>query len=319
MGGEGWEKREQLLRATWYYYVDELTQDEVAVKLGVSRVTVTRLLEKSRREGVVTFTVGSDEFDAFHVGRELREAFGLREALVPPSLDADSSQPAAVSARLARGGAQYLQNVLQPGETLALGWGETVRATMECLSSEVSQRINTVTLTGGVNAYLPVLRQAGGRARQYGDAVIPAPIVVSSEELARSLRKEAAVARALKTSSAADHAVIGIGGVGAQATIVQEGYVNDDELAEFRAHGAVGDILAMFYDANGEVLDLPVHSRRIGVDIEDLRSIPNVIGIAGGMSKVDAILGALRGGYLDVLVTTEEVARALLAAQGVQA
>ena len=47
--------------------------------------------------------------------------------------------------------------------------------------------------------------------------------------------------------------------------------------------------------------------------IEELKAIPNVVGVAGGTDKVEAIQGALAGQYIDVLVTTEEVARALLA------
>lgn len=312
---DDWETHEQLLRAAWYYYVDQLTQDEVAKRLSISRATAGRLLERSRQTGIVTFTLGSSNFEAFQLGRRLREAFGLREALVPPALEFEPTDPYEVSRRLARGGAQYLQNRLEAGQTLALGWGETVHATMERLPLEQTAKINTATLTGGVNTYVPTLRRVRGKPGPYHDAVIPAPIVVSSAELAESLRNEGVVGRALEHCRAAEHALVGIGGVASQATLAQQGYVSDEELVEIQKLGAVGDILGLFYDAQGRVLDLPLHDRRIGIGVDELRSIPNVIGIAGGMDKVAAILGALRGGYLDVLVTTEDVARALLAAE----
>lgn len=316
--GEDWETREQLMRAAWYYYVDQLTQDEVAKRLSVSRAKAGRLLERSRQTGIVTFTLGSSNFDAFQVGRKLRETFGLREALVPPVLDAEPDNPAAVSRRLARGGAQYLQNVLESGQTLGIGWGETVHATMERLPVEQTEKIRTVTLTGGVNAYVPTIRRISEKPGQHADAVIPTPIVVSSPDLAEALRGEDVIHRVLERSKAADHALIGIGIVAEQATLAQQGYVSDEELAEFHKLGAVGDVLGLFYDADGKMLDLPLHKRRIGIGADDLKSIPNVIGIAGGIQKTNAILGALRGEYLDVLVTTEEVARALLAAEGVE-
>lgn len=313
---DDWETREQLLRAAWYYYVDQLTQDEVARKLSISRATAGRLLERSRQTGIVTFTLSSSNFEAFQVGRKLRDTFGLREALVPPALEMESSDPYAISRRLARGGAQYLQNMLEVGQTLALGWGETVQATMERLPHEQTEKIRTVTLTGGVNTYVPTIRRVRELPGQHPDAVIPTPIVVSSPELAGALRNEEAIHRVLELSRAAHHALIGIGGVAVQTTLQQQGYVTDKELVEFQKLGAVGDVLGLFYDANGKVLDIPLHDRRIGIGVDELRSIPNVIGIAGGMRKVEAILGALRGGYLDVLVTTEDVARALLAAEG---
>jgi lsr operon transcriptional repressor len=267
----------------------------------------------------VTFTIGSSHFEAFQIGRKLRETFGLTEALVPPALGDETQDAFSVSRRLARGGAQYLQNLLESDQTLAIGWGETVQATMERLPVEQTAKISTVTLTGGVNAYVPTLRRVRGKSARHTDAVIPAPIVVSSASLAAELQKEGVVQRVLERSRAADHALIGIGAVAEQATLAQKGYVTDDELVEFQKLGAVGDILGLFYDENGEVLDLPLHTRRIGVGVDDLRRIPNVVGIAGGLHKVPAILGALRGGYLDVLVTTEDVARALLAAEGVEA
>jgi lsr operon transcriptional repressor len=299
--------------------VDQLTQDEVAKKLSISRATAGRLLERSRQNGIVTFTIGSSHFEAFQIGRKLRETFGLTEALVPPALGDETQDAFSVSRRLARGGAQYLQNLLESDQTLAIGWGETVQATMERLPVEQTAKISTVTLTGGVNAYVPTLRRVRGKSARHTDAVIPAPIVVSSASLAAELQKEGVVQRVLERSRAADHALIGIGAVAEQATLAQKGYVTDDELVEFQKLGAVGDFLGLFYDENGEVLDLPLHTRRIGVGVDDLRRIPNVVGIAGGLHKVPAILGALRGGYLDVLVTTEDVARALLAAEGVEA
>lgn len=313
-----WETQEQILRAAWYYYVDQLTQDEVAKRLSISRATAGRLLERSRQSGIVTFTLGSSNFDAFQVGRKLRETFNLKEALVPPALEDQPDDPHAIAQRLARGGAQYLQNTLETGQTLALGWGETVQATMQRLPVEQREKISTVTLTGGVNTYAPTPRRGHGAPGIHFDAVIPAPIVVSSAKLAEDLRSEPMIQSVLERSRTADQALVGIGGVAEQATLAQQGYVTDAELVEFRKLGAVGDILGIFYDANGEVLDVSLHERRIGIGIDELRGIPNVVGIAGGMSKVDAILGALRGGYLDVLVTTEEVARALLAAEGIQ-
>jgi len=77
----------------------------------------------------------------------------------------------------------------------------------------------------------------------------------------------------------------------------------------------VGDILGQFFDADGAVIDLPIHERRIGIDLSDLVNIPKVVGVAGGLHKTEAILGALRGRFLDILVTNELTALALLELQ----
>lgn len=310
---QNWENEEQLVRAAWYYYMGDLTQDEVAQRLMISRASVGRLLEKSRRNGIVSFTIHSGFLSGFQIANQLKEAYGLSDALVIPGAGEDSEEQGFTNRRLARGGVQYLQNHLSPGSTLAMGWGETVGATFELLPSDLLDSINTVTLTGGVDAYIRNLQRfRDTNGPETRDFVIPTPIVVSSESLAEALRAEDRVREAVERSKNADHALIGIGGVTGTPTLIQLGYAGGSELREYAAAGAVGDILGLFFDKHGRILDLPIHRRRIGIGVGDLKAIPSVIGVAGGLGKFDAIRGALAGEYIDILITTEETARALL-------
>ena len=112
-----------------------------------------------------------------------------------------------------------------------------------------------------------------------------------------------------------DQAIVGVGTPSADATIVQMGYLEAADARLLRDRGVVGDILGQFFDANGTVVSLPIHERRIGIELSDLASIPKVVGVARGLHKTEAILGALRGGFLDVLVTNELVALRLLELQ----
>jgi lsr operon transcriptional repressor len=173
-----------------------------------------------------------------------------------------------------------------------------------------------VTLTGGVDGYLQTILSSKGEATD-GDqvttaAVIPAPIHASSPALARALRDEPMIQQVLKHAAEVDQAVVGVGTPTADATISQMGYVTEDDLRLLAEHDVVGDILGQFFDANGVVADISLHDRRIGIELADLKKIPKVVGVAGGVHKAEAILGALRGGFLDVLVTNEITARRLL-------
>lgn len=312
-GDDDWPAQEQLLRVAWYYYVDGMTQDDIAKRINVSRASAGRLLERCRQSGIVNFTINSEYYDAFQISRLLKDKFGLREVLVPPAPETDVEQQSAVNARLGRGGAQYLQSHLEPGDLLGMGWGDTVQQTMEQLQSAALAGVHTISLTGGVGAYLNNLRRARvGRDHGTLDAVLPTPILASSEGLAMALRAEVQVQEGLELARKADHAIVGIGALSGEPTLAKLGYATEEELAQNAEAGAVGDILGVFYDVHGRQLDLPIHRRRIGIDLYDLGAIPNVVGVAGGSAKLDAIRGALRGGYLDVLVTTEEVAQALL-------
>jgi lsr operon transcriptional repressor len=116
----------------------------------------------------------------------------------------------------------------------------------------------------------------------------------------------------LKQACGVEYALVGVGTPTADATIVDMGYLTADDNRALHERGVVGDILGQFFDARGDVVDLPIHDRRIGIELADLKRIPRVVGVAGGTHKAEAILGALHGGYLDVLVTNELAAIRLL-------
>jgi lsr operon transcriptional repressor len=136
--------------------------------------------------------------------------------------------------------------------------------------------------------------------------------MASTASLAAALREEPTIQQVLKQACRVEHALVGVGTPTADATIVHMGYLNADDARGLRERGVVGDILGQFFDADGNVVELPIHDRRIGIDLSDLTHIPKVIGVAGGLHKAEAILGALHGGFLDVLVTNELVAIRLL-------
>lgn len=295
---------DQLVQVAWWYYLDGLTQDQIAKKLRVSRASVGRQLDRARSLGVVNISIAPTYYSRFQGAADLRSRYGLKEVLVLPSGDTSDTH------RLAVGAAQVLQNHLHGDMTLAVGWGRAVSATIAELPPDHMRDIRVVSLTGGVNGYLDVVGNIRGE-RDVRDGFIPTPIVVSDITLATALRAEAGVRNVLQAAMAADIAIIGIGAVHGDVTLTSRGYATQDELASIAEQGAVGDLLGVFYDQHGAPLDLPLHQRRIGVDIEALRDIPTVIAVAGGTGKVDAVRGALTGGYVDVLVVDESLASAL--------
>jgi lsr operon transcriptional repressor len=141
----------------------------------------------------------------------------------------------------------------------------------------------------------------------------------STSALAAALREEPTIQQVLKHACEAEQAVVGVGTPTLDATIAQLGYLSRDDVAVLRDHNVVGDILGQFFDASGTVVNVALHDRRIGIELTDLKCIPNVVGVAGGVHKTRAILGALRGGFLDVLVTNELAAISLLELERKQA
>jgi lsr operon transcriptional repressor len=115
----------------------------------------------------------------------------------------------------------------------------------------------------------------------------------------------------------AECSILGIGVADIEhSTYIQAGFIDRQDMEIIRQKGGVGDILGQFFDAEGQVLDLELHRKTIAVSLEDLRKMPDVIGLAGGRYKVEAVLGALRGGFIKILVTDEDTAREVLKRKG---
>src|SRR5580693_2574602 len=265
---------ELLLRVAWFYYKDELTQNEIAKRLSVSRASVRRMLDRARRVGLVTINLNADHLNAFEVSRQLRATFGLAEALVVPDHQGEHGDHQALNTRLGLGGAQFMSTHLRPGGTLGVGWGETVSRVIAATNFGAVGPVHLVTLTGGVDAYLQAFLSSKGDGAAEGDvtsaAVIPAPIHASSPALARALKDEPMIQQVLKQACDVDQAIVGVGTPTADATIVQMGYLEADDVRPLRDHGVVGDILGQFFDASGRVVGLPIHDRRIGIELSDL-------------------------------------------------
>lgn len=312
-----WTSEELLLRAAWYYYKDELTQDEIARRLSMSRASVGRLLDRARKVGLVSINLNTEYLDAFELSGRLRRTFGLAEALVVPDHEKEPADHHVLNARIGLGGAQFMSTHLRPGGSLGVGWGETVSRVIAAISFGAVGPVRMVTLTGGVEGYLQAILPSKGEvttdpSEVTSVSVIPSPVMASTPELAAALRAEPTIQQVLKQACSVEHALVGVGTPAADATIVHMGYLNREDVRGLRERGVAGDILGQFFDADGNVVDLPIHDRRIGIELSDLAHIPKVVGVAGGLHKAEAILGALHGGFLDVLVTNELTAIRLL-------
>jgi lsr operon transcriptional repressor len=204
--------------------------------------------------------------------------------------------------------------VLQPEQLLAVGFGEATMSCLQHLSGFIgSQQIRLVTLSGGVGPYMTGIGQLDAACNV---SMIPAPLRVSSADVAGILKRESSVQDVILAATAADVAVVGIGSVNQRrdATILRSGYISEGEQLMFARKGAVGDILGYFINADGEKVEgLEIHQELLGVTLDELAQLPTIVGVAGGDEKAEAIYAALKGRRINGLVTEETTARAVLA------
>ena len=140
-------------------------------------------------------------------------------------------------------------------------------------------------------------------------------MIVNNPVAKKALEKEESIKTVIEKGKSADIAVVGIGIPKPNSTMVKRGYFSAKEFAELAEKGAVGDICTNFYDIQGNICEFSLDNKRIGLGLKELKLIPNVIGVASGEEKVDAILGALRGRYINMLVTNKRVAEYLVKMQ----
>lgn len=294
-------------KVAWHYYKEGLTQTEIAELLGINRNKVVRLLDKARVDGIVQFHIKGIEANCLEIKNSLIERFNLENAVVV----LNPSKKENLRSVLAKAAAQMLHEKLSDHDLIGIGWGEAVSNTLRNLHLEQDMNLSLVTLTGGVNKYIQRANLPNEGRFNGSIYAIPSPFITSTEEVAQQFLREPSVNEIVETALLCKYAVIGIGGLSKESTIIQEKTLSINELTDITNKGGIGDILGSFYDIDGNIIDIPLHRRLVGISPEKLRSI-NVIAVAGGEEKVNAIFGALKGGYISTLVTDENTAAKLL-------
>lgn len=296
-----------LVRVARLHYEHGLSQGEIAEQIGSSRSTVSRLLREARDQGIVTITIMDPTEHAEKLSRLLKDTFNLKEAIVVPTeLEAERH----VRALLAQAAVTFLARVIRDDDILGVSWGRTMGEIARRLRPINRRGVSVVQLNGGLNrADIPgsphYVTEQFARAFRASAYVLPVPAIVHTRELRRELESDPATQEVLRLARGSTIALYSIGAVTHESVLVQSGYVSLQELDTLESRGAAGDIIGRYFDALGHVVDPDLDSRTIGIGLDELRRKRYAIAVAGGSEKRRAVLGALRGGYLNALVTDQ--------------
>jgi len=306
---------DNLLWAAWLYYEEGLTQAEIAEHMGVSRPSVNAYLADARTRGIVSIEIAPERFRALTLARAMQDHFGLSDCYVIPSEGGERS----LIDRLGAAAAQVLARVTRSGDTLAVTWGRTTLALANNVMPAGLKDVRVIQATGGTTAKIPWTPEACATrlAENLGARCIPlsAPAIVSAPEMRDLLLREPVLAEQIEALGQADRIVLGISSLRPESTIHTSGFFDGISLHD-HYHSAVGSITGRMIDANGAKVEGPLEERTIGIDLDQIRRVPERLAVAGGLDKVQAILAALRGGYVTVLVTDADTARAILTSEG---
>lgn len=309
------------LKALYYLYEEGYTQTEIARMLNISRVTLGRLLDEAKAEGMIKFEIVDvrGAMKTLQLEEKLRQRFGLADIKLVDCSNVDSE---GINRRIASEAADYFEQILHSGMNLGITWGRTLNNMIEYLTPNKSIHDLTVyTLVGGASqsaAFQPSIL-AQRMIDKYNGRVdmLTAPFMCQSERLCASMKKEPTIASILEMSHNLDVTLVGIG----EAPVKDADHLSDYPFTttiinDLVQANAVGDICGNFFDINGELCDTALKNRIVSIDIRDLANHKKVIGIGGGAKKAKSILGALNGHYLHVLITDIQTAQMVLTLAG---
>ncbi|QXD15379.1 sugar-binding transcriptional regulator [Rhodocaloribacter litoris] len=304
-----------LFKVSVLYYLQDLTQQEIADRLQLSRPRVSRLLRQAREEGVVQINVVSS-MAFLDLETELERRFGLKEVLI---VETEAGERV-FGQQLGVAAADYLQRTIQDGDVIGVTWGRTLQAMVNALQPRPVHPVRVVQTMGGLGppeAEIHAANLSRRLAQLLGGTVtlLPAPGIVDRAESSAILRSDRYVREAMGWFPRLTMAFAGIGALSTNPVFERQGGILPDAAYEaLAAAGAVGDIAMRFFDAGGKPVKTELDERTIGITLEELKAVPRVVGVAGGAEKVEAILGALRGRLINVLITDYDTAVRLQAA-----
>lgn len=300
------------------YHEEHLTQKEISTKLCFSQGTVCRLLRKAVEQGIVRITVISPEGTFVDLEELLEQRFGLAQVVI---VRAANDVEESVQSALGAAAAHYLETTVKPQEAIGVdSWSATLRSMVEQMHLvwKVAE-CQVVQVMGGVGdpsaekdaQYL--MTQLASLVQ--GDAhFLPAPCVVDSKDAADVLAQDPYLRETMMLFDRITVALVGINSVEPSSLFAGAKLFSAVKLQTLQARGAVGNICLRFYDVRGEEIENPLSARVFGLESVQLKSIPRVVGIAGGKRNRQAILGALRGHWINVLITDQFSAEALVTA-----
>lgn len=293
------------------YYEQEMTQNDIAEALELSRVKIYRLLKEARESQVVRILIDWPVKRAPALEARLVRQFGLERALV---LQTGATDSALLRRQIGQLAARYLEGQLVDGATLAICFGGTTYEVINAIRADFQVNVKVMQATGSLPHALKEF-DSSALTRQLaqklgGEALyLSSPLLADSAEAAKVIRQQAVVDQALAQVRRADIALVGIGDLDpAASSFVRAGVADSDYLRSFRERGAIGDMAWQVFNSAGELFPCDLNQRIIGVTLDELRPIPQTIAVAVGLNKAAAIVGALRTGAINVLCTDEATA-----------
>lgn len=305
-----------IVKIAQLYYEQDMTQAQIARELGIYRTTISRLLKRGREQGIVKIAINYDFDENLWLEQQLKQKFGLKEVVVVSCCEEEEEECLKL---MGTHGAQLLDRLLEPGDIIGLSWGRAVRALVDALpNASHSRQLICVPVIGGPSGKLESRYHVntltyGAAAKLKGESHLADFPALLENELIRNGIMQSRHFRTI--SSYWDHldiALVGIGSPAIRNGVNWHAFYGCEESDDLIARQVAGDICSRFYDINGATVETNMSCKTLSIETNKLKQARYSVGIAIGAEKYRGILGALRGKYINCLITNDETAELLL-------
>lgn len=295
------------------YYRSDYSQQKIAQELGVSRPSISRLLQYAKDKGYVNIQIVDPVEDMSHMEQRLKEKLHLKDVKVASSTINDEEE---IKKYIGITAAKYLDSIIKDGDIIGVGWGTTLYNMSRSLIPRTIRGSQVVQLEGGVshsewNNYAREILESFAANFDTVAQYLPLPVIFDTKETKEQVDKDRYIKRVLELGRHANIALFSVGTVRPNALFFRLGYTGIEEQEKIQK-SSVGDICSRFFDVEGRICNRELDDRTVGITLSELRDKEFSIMISGGEAKINAIRAALKGRYANVLITDQFTGKALL-------
>jgi DNA-binding transcriptional regulator LsrR (DeoR family) len=302
-----------LSKVSRLYHEQNLTQNEISERLHLSRPKISRLLQQALDVGVVKISVHSPPGVYADLEDQLEKSFHLQEVVIVDATNLDSQN--SVSHELGIAAASYFQNTIQDKDIIGLAWGSSLSAMVNALQPMEVKDAHVVQMIGGLGmpeseVHATSLVRQLTRLLNSKLTLLNAPGIIDNVNVKEVILSASYMQAVFGLFAQINVAYVGIGAPTRDSVVMRDGAImSQADLDALLQKGAVGDIALRFFDIEGQPVVSELDARVIGISLEQVKKIPRVVGVAGGPQKHSVVCAALKGGFIDVLITDEQTAR----------
>lgn len=304
-----------LVKIAQMYYQEDKNQSQISKELNIHRSTISRLLKKSREDGIVNITINHDLVGTYSLEKALETKYGLLKAIVvPTAIDVQSLQKVRA---LAKATSEFLQSILVNDMIIGFSWGQAMSVISEELKGNEANNLICVPLIGGPSGrliseyHVNTITYAASKKLHAKALLIDSPAFPETKELKEALLANEFNQELIHYWEKISVAIFGIGSPQIKDSDRWQYFYGEDVLSRLNGE-VVGDVLSRFYDSHGHHIPNELDCRLIGITVDDLKAAQFRIAVAESLEKAAAIKAALLGKYMNILVTTQETAEEIL-------